>query len=166
MEEIINVANYICEEYLRQSGEPIDELKLQKLLYFSQRESLAVLGCALFSEAMEGWIHGPVSTDVRREFDLELGMFTVVNDISIGAKRIINNALEEYGHLASWKLRELSHCEISWQRSREGLSVNSRGNKNINIEDIREDAKKIRPFDHTWGMYYDEFDDYDGEVSQ
>lgn len=28
-----------------------------------------------------------------------------------------------------------------------------------------EDAKKVRPFDHIWGMYYDEFEDIPpGEV--
>ena len=29
----------------------------------------------------------------------------------------------------------------------------------IRLEDIREDAKKIQPYDHTWDMYYDEFED-------
>mgnify|MGYP000980730811 CR=1 FL=1 len=38
MEKIINVAQYIFNEYKRVTGEVIDEMKLQKLLYFSQRE--------------------------------------------------------------------------------------------------------------------------------
>ena len=43
MEKILNVAEYIFKEYYRVTGELIDEMKLQKLLYFSQRESLAIL---------------------------------------------------------------------------------------------------------------------------
>lgn len=31
----------------------------------------------------------------------------------------------------------------------------------IDIKDIEEDAKKVRPYDHVWDMYYDEFDDMD-----
>ena len=43
MEKILNVAEYIFKEYYRVTGELIDEMKLQKLLYFSQRETLAIL---------------------------------------------------------------------------------------------------------------------------
>lgn len=35
MERIIDVAQYIYDEYKRQSGEVIDEMKLHKLLYFA-----------------------------------------------------------------------------------------------------------------------------------
>jgi len=27
------------------------------------------------------------------------------------------------------------------------------------LEDIKEDAKKVRPYDYVWDMYYDEFED-------
>ena len=27
------------------------------------------------------------------------------------------------------------------------------------LEDIKEDAKKVRPYDHVWDMYYEEFED-------
>ena len=42
MERIIDVAQFIYDEYKRQSGEVIDEMKLHKLLYFAQREGLAI----------------------------------------------------------------------------------------------------------------------------
>ena len=48
MEKIINVAQYIFNEYKRVTGEIIDEMKLQKLLYFSQRETIAILNKPLF----------------------------------------------------------------------------------------------------------------------
>ena len=35
------------------TGEYIDEMKLQKLLYFSQRESLAILNKPMFSENLK-----------------------------------------------------------------------------------------------------------------
>ena len=73
--------------------------------------------------------------------------------------------LAEYGGLASWKLRNLSHEEISWRNSRMGLNPNDRGNRKLNLDDIKKDAEKVRPFDYTWGMYYDEFDDYEEGAS-
>ena len=72
---------------------------------------------------------------------------------------IINNVILEYGSLASWKLSELSHKESSWKNARIGLQEGENGNRKLKLEDIREDAKKVRPYDHVWDMYYDEFDD-------
>ena len=49
MEHILNVAEYIFSEYEKISGEKIDEMKLHKLLYFAQRECIAITG-SLFSK--------------------------------------------------------------------------------------------------------------------
>lgn len=74
MERIIDVAQYIYDEYKRQSGEVIDEMKLHKLLYFAQRESLAITNTPMFNEKFEGWKYGPVSEKVRRCFTRD-GMY-------------------------------------------------------------------------------------------
>ena len=58
MENVLNVAQYIYDEYKRETGEKIDELKLQKLIYFCQRESFAIKGVQLFNDSLEGWVHG------------------------------------------------------------------------------------------------------------
>ena len=50
MERIVDVAQYIYEEYKRQSGESIDEMKLHKLLYLTQRESIALTNEPMFPE--------------------------------------------------------------------------------------------------------------------
>lgn len=164
MEKIINTAQYMANRYKEIAGEPIDEMKLHKLLYFAQRESLAITGEPLFNEKFEGWRYGPVCREIRAEYDFFDG--TVSGEevqISDRAAYIINNVILEYGTLASWKLSELSHKETSWINSRIGLTSEDRGNKLLKLEDIREDAKKIRPYDHLWDMYYDEFDDCEGE---
>ena len=159
MEKILNVAEYIFKEYYRISGEYIDEMKLQKLLYFSQRESLAILNKPMFSENFEGSKYGPVSREVRTYFTPKDGITTNTEDIKSENKYIINNIILEYGSLASWKLSDITHKENSWLNSRIGLKKDENGNKKIELEDIREDAKKVRPYDHIWDMYYDEFED-------
>ena len=159
MEKIINVAQYIFNEYKRVTEEIIDEMKLQKLLYFSQRETFAILNQPLFNEVFEGWKYGPVSKEVRTVFT-EDGINAQTEDIKSESKYIINNIIQEYGALASWKLSALTHKETSWLNSRKGLKKEENGNVEIKMEDIREDAKKVRPYDYMWDMYYDEFEDY------
>ena len=160
MEKIINVAQYIFIEYKRVTEEIIDEMKLQKLLYFSQRETFAILNQPLFNEVFEGWKYGPVSRVVRTVFT-EDGINAQTEDIKSESKYIINNIIQEYGALASWKLSALTHKETSWLNSRKGLKKEENGNVEIKMEDIREDAKKVRPYDYMWDMYYDEFEDYE-----
>lgn len=158
MEKILNVAEYIFREYYRVTGELIDEMKLQKLLYFSQRETLAILNKPLFNEEFEGWKYGPISREIRTVFT-EDGINAETEDIKSESKYIINNVILEYGALASWKLSKLSHKEVSWLNSRRGLKEEENGNRKIKLEDIKEDAKKVRPYDYVWDMYYDEFED-------
>ena len=74
MEKIVDVAQYVYKYYLKETDEKIDEMKLQKLLYFVQRESYALLGKPMFNEDFEGWIHGPVSKEVRSCYDKDHGM--------------------------------------------------------------------------------------------
>ena len=66
--------------------------------------------------------------------------------------------------IASWKLSEISHKEKSWLNSRKGLEPDQNGNEPLKLADIKEDSRKVRPYDHMWDMYYDEFED--AEVAQ
>lgn len=165
MDKIINVADYIIKRYYELTGEHLDEMKLHKLLYFTQRESFAILGKPAFEGDFEGWKYGPVSRDVRNNF-INGEIVVPTTQVSDQIQYIASNVIMEYGSLASWKLSELSHRENSWLNSRQGLTQTENGNRTIVLNDIKEDAKKVRPYDHVWDMYYDEFEDDDtDEVS-
>lgn len=159
MERIIDVSQYIYNEYKRQSGEVIDEMKLHKLLYLAQRESFAITGNPLFEEIFEGWKHGPVSKEVRTYCKVNGMNFQGLREISTQAAYIVKNVIIQYGSLASWKLSEISHNEISWKNSRKGLIEGENGDRPMLIDDIRKDAEKVRPYDAIYDMYYDEFED-------
>lgn len=164
MERILDVAQYIYDEYKRQSGESIDEMKLHKLLYFAQRESLAITNEPLFGENLEGWKYGPVSREVRAHYTDDGFFYKDKKELSAEGAYITKNVILQYGTLASWKLSQLSHNELSWKNSRKGLVKDENGAVLIMIDDIRKDAKKIRPYDAVYDMYYDEFED--AEVAQ
>lgn len=164
MDKILDVAQYICERYKEIAKESLDsEMKLHKLLYFTQREAFAVLGRPAFEGDLEGWIYGPVSREVRLNFN-KGKIITATVPVSDTVQYIVNNVVMEYGALASWKLSELTHKEISWLNARKGLQSQEIGDVVLSLDDIREDAKKVRPYDHIWDMYYDEFEDADETV--
>ncbi len=158
MDRIIDTAAYIIKKYYEITGEDLAETKLHKLLYFTQRETIAITGEPAFTEEFEGWKFGPVSREVRNSF-FNGRIITPTQDISPSLQYIVNNVILEYGSFAAWKLSQLSHKDISWRNSRRGLSPDDVGSITLSLDDIRADAARIRPYDHVWDMYYDEFED-------
>lgn len=158
MEKIKNVAKYLFDTYKKITNESIDEMKLHKLLYFTQRESLALVDAPLFEEPFEGWKYGPVCRMLRHAITPD-GIIDYDQEVSDECKYMVNNIICQYGALASWKLSEISHMEISWINSRKGIQEGENSSNILLLEDIREDAKKVRPYDSIWDMYYDEFED-------
>jgi len=158
METVYDVAQYIYDEYKKISEQVIDEMKLQKLLYYTQRESLAIKGEPMFDAIFEGWKHGPVCRAVRSVYTSD-GINFDCKSISFDNAYIINNVIDEFGAIESWKLSQLSHKEISYVNSRRGLKPNEIGRNPLLLSDIKIDAQKVRPYDHNWDMYYDEFDE-------
>jgi len=163
VDKIINVAAYIVNKYREITGESLDEMKLHKLLYFTQRESIAITGSPAIDGVFEGWKYGPVCREVRDAF-YNGEIIVRTDDISDMLQYIANNVIYEYGALETWKLSELSHKDISWKNARRGLLPHEIGTVPLSNEDIKADAAKLRPYDHVWDMYYDEFET-EGAVS-
>ena len=109
-------------------------------------------------KSSQRWKYGPVCRELRGSITPD-GIIDFDSDISDENKYIVNNVIAEYGALASWKLSELSHREKSWRNARVGLKEWENGRNKISLADIRADAEKVRPYDHVWDMYYDEFED-------
>lgn len=158
------IAQCLISEYERITRTKFDdsELKLQKLMYFVQKTSLAFTGEPLIDETFEGWKHGPVLTSLRYYFD---DIKPVRDDIKLSEmdRFIIENTICRYGQYAPWKLRELSHEETAWKNARKDLGVDDSGSRTLSIEDIKKDAAKIRLYDHQYDMYIDEFEDVEEE---
>lgn len=155
------LAKYLVKAYEEFTDSSFDnsELRLHKLMYFAQRESLAVFGEPIIDEDFEGWVHGPVLPELRSFFKEQNQDDYDDSQIAEREKYIVANILDQYAKYAPWTLRDLTHKEISWKRSRAGLSEDEPGNVKIPIDDIMLDAQKVRLYDHVWGMYLDEFED-------
>lgn len=66
MPKLSQLASYLVYSYENHTGARFgdNEMKLQSMLYFAQRECLAVVGAPLFEESFEGWY---LSDLARRE---------------------------------------------------------------------------------------------------
>lgn len=159
MLNIKQIANYLIDAYEKYTGDSFQEseLKLQKLMYYLQKESIIQTGVPLYENEIQGWIHGPVISDLRYFFD---NNERIENEIEVDPKiaYIVSNVLEQYAPYAAWTLRDMTHEEISWKKSREGLAEDESGTRVISIEDIKLDAANARIYDSVWGMYIDEFE--------
>ena len=62
-----SVANYLLS-YAKKRNSSVDNLKLQKLLYYAQAWHLVFRGKPLFRERIEAWVHGPVVPLIYREY--------------------------------------------------------------------------------------------------
>lgn len=158
MERVIDVAQFVYDEYKTISNSAIDEMKLHKLLYLSQREAIAITNEPLFEASFEGWKYGPVCRTIRSSFTSD-GFAEPTEPLSFDSAYIVRNVLAQYAHIESWKLSELTHKETSWKNARQNLKAEENGNVELKMDDIRFDASKVRPYDAIWDMYYDEFED-------
>lgn len=136
----IDIAKYIYDKYFNDYHMIIDEMKMHKLLYFVQRESLIQTNSVMFDEIFYGWKYGPVLKEIREAYKLDLFSEKSNNEIAPEQKKIIDEIYYKYSDKNSWNLSNLSHNEYSWKQSRKGMSEYENGNVVIKVEDIKKDA--------------------------
>lgn len=134
------VADYIIYELNSQNIE-ITHLKLQKLLYFCQKESLKNYNLSLFEDDFEAWVHGPVLPKIYKYYAC-YGWNTIPSNcfkpmLFQQNKNIIEKTLDKYKLMSGRELEDLSHEEIPWLKAREGLLFFTSSNKTITKESIR-----------------------------
>ena len=144
MVSVNTAASYIYEKYKSEFGTTIDEMKLHKLLYFAQRESIIQTGDPLFDATFRGWKYGPILKEIRESYkNSSFVPVTSSSDID-EMEPIVDTVFEQYAEKDSWSLSRLTHGEYSWKKSREGIPENINSDKPINVEDIRIDADRVR----------------------
>lgn len=116
-----------------QKQKPITNLKLQKLLYYSQAWHLAFYGIPLFDEEIEAWAHGPVVPQIFRRY--RSSGWNPISDCAMSTepsfKAHINEVWRVYGHLGAFELERLTHSEEPWKLARTGLPPDASSNQII-----------------------------------
>ena len=144
MEKVLDVASYIYNKYQSTYGEQISEMKLQKLLYFSQRESFIQTGQPLFDAVFYAWQYGPILKEIRAAYRDHNFSKELAPDVIARIAPIVDYVFNELAAKDAWSLSRLSHGEFSWQNARVGLSEYEHGDTAMKNEDIEQDARRIK----------------------
>lgn len=116
-----DVASYFLSRCDEDSGDIISNLKLQKLVYYAQGFSLALLDKPLFSEKIEAWMHGPVIPVLYRHYR-RCGNNALPTPDQIDLSKysddeieLLDEVYQVYGQFSAWKLRNMTHEELPWK---------------------------------------------------
>lgn len=112
----MDVAGYICNY----PDLYVDNLKLQKLVFYSQAISLVIRNEPLFKEDIEAWDYGPVVPGLYRKFKKYEAQLPKTNDnikCSNEDIEMIDLALSHYGQMNGCQLINLTHSEKPWQEA-------------------------------------------------
>ena len=140
MEKTMCVAKALYDMYYEQNGVHMDEMKMHKLMYFSQRESLMYNNEPLFDGTFFGWKYGPVLKEVRSAYMSSVFLSNTFERVSDDTMKLLKSVLERYGSLSSWKLSSLSHEEFSWKKARSGLEAAEDGDVKMSLDAMKVDA--------------------------
>lgn len=144
MLDVIKVATYIYDRYMAEYRERIDQMKLHKLLYFTQRESFIQIGEAMFEAQFEAWKYGPVMVQIRELYQADLLNQTPTKKEIEPYQDVFDYVFANYASKDSWSLSVLTHGEKCWQIARKGFDQDAQCDVLIKTEDIELDAKRIK----------------------
>lgn len=144
MTDVLTVAAYICNRYQKRYLKKIDEMKLHKLMYFAQRESLIQTDEPLFEATFQGRKYGPVLEELREPYCGRSGLPKVSVEEEASLKKVMDVVFARYAPKESMSLCYLSQGELSWKNSRIDIPMGENSENPMSLEDIREDAKRIK----------------------
>lgn len=140
MESAHDVAKHIIS-FSHEHGDPVTNLKLQKLLYYAQAWHLALHDEPLFGERLEAWVHGPVVPPVYGKYKAywwsPIDVDTAPPSFSENTSAHLDEVMGVYGGLTAYYLERLTHQELPWIKARKGLPPDEASTEVIEHEDMK-----------------------------
>lgn len=115
-------------------------MKVQKLLYYSQCLYLALFDEPLFAEEIQAWRYGPVCPPAYRfysEFEAQQLPIPSPEYIKEEVKAILEEVWLYFGEYHAYDLSDLTHLEFPWRKARKGLPSSASSTEPILLEDMR-----------------------------
>ena len=139
MNTCFDVAIFFLKYQDPEAGDLMSNMKLQKLVYYSQGFHLAVKDKPLFEEPIEAWDHGPVCPALYHKYKVyDSGMIPIpyeeegYNIFTDETREILEMVHFYYGQFSAWKLRSLSHEDTPW------INGHKKGRGVITHQDMKE----------------------------
>ena len=121
-----DVANYFLA-YSNEVGEPITNLKLQKLVYYAQAWYLANNKKPLFDDAeFQAWVHGPVIPDLYEKYKdfgsapikTKDNLKTIKKKMDSDKVEFLDEVIKVYMPAGAYELERMTHQEGPWIEAR------------------------------------------------
>lgn len=125
-------------------GEGISNLKLQKILYFTQAASLALDGKEFFEDKIYAWNYGPVVNDVYHQFKnaqatpIALPKDSKYLEFNDATVTFLEDIWQLFGKYSAAKLVEITHSHTPWKNTYDGTP-----NKVISDDLIKDYYKNV-----------------------
>lgn len=152
----LDIANAFIDRYSQDLH--LTNLKLNKLVYYAQVESLRETGRPLFTDQVQAWGYGPVIPSVYRAYKAygNRRIMQISDDYRIDsyAEKVMSIVAQKYGYLTAFDLVDYSHRKGSaWEKTYDG-----KRNKTITLETIA-GSRDISEYPHPQGTLAQSIDD-------
>ena len=144
MIDCLNVARYFI---VRADEDGIEaemtNMKVQKLLYYTQCLHLALYDEPLFDEVIQAWRYGPVCPPAYRfysEFEanqLPIPSKEYLLQIPKEKKKLLEEVWEYFGGYHAYRLSGMTHLEFPWKKARKGLPPQASSTEPILLKDMK-----------------------------
>jgi uncharacterized phage-associated protein len=144
MIDCLNVARYfIVRAYEDGMEAEMTNMKVQKLLYYSQSLHLALYDEPLFDEEIQAWRYGPVCPPAYRFYsEFEAAQLPIPDkefllQISDDKEELLEEIWEYFGGYHAYLLSDMTHVEFPWKKARKGLPSHASSTEPILLEDMK-----------------------------
>ncbi len=140
-----NIAKYfILRAYQDGRDDQMTNMKVQKLLYYTQCLHLALYEEPLFAEEIQAWRYSPVCPPAYHYYsDFEAQQLpipqeqNIVNEFTEEIRELLEEVWQYFGVYHAYDLSNMTHSEFPWRKARTGLSREESSTNPISLEDMR-----------------------------
>jgi uncharacterized phage-associated protein len=144
MIDCLNAARYfIMRAYQDGIEAEMTNMKVQKLLYYSQSLHLALHNEPLFEAEIQAWRYGPVCPPAYRfysEFEskqLPVPRKESLAEIPPEQQDLLEEIWEYFGGYHAYRLSEMTHGEFPWKKARKGFPPEASSTEPILLDDMK-----------------------------
>ena len=140
----LDVAKYfIVKAY--EDGQELEmtNMKIQKLLYYTQSIYLALYDEPLFNDNLEAWRYGPVCPPAYHYYykfesqQLPIPKVREINNLTPEIKALLDEVWWYFGEYHAYQLSNMSHIEFPWRKARAGLPSSASSHNKIELNELK-----------------------------
>jgi uncharacterized phage-associated protein len=141
------VADYLIS-LAHERGESVNNLKLQKLLYYAQAWYLGEFGTPLFDDKLQAWMSGPVIPSIFWRF-AECGIHDIPApeappELNTDIRQFLDSFAAEYLPVDEWDLEYSCRHEPPWMNARWGSELDPPCYEDIAESDMSTYFRQLR----------------------